>query len=103
MTGPGCPAVRNALSDETLGRVVHVLLEEECANVTDLSVRTRVLQPTMSKQLRILRDAGIVVSEKEGSTVWCRVTPEFRQNLRNGTQTLDRGCCMFRFDESLKH
>lgn len=103
MTGPGCPDVLKALSDETRWSVVHLLLEEECANVTDLSVRMKVLQPTMSKHLRILRDAGIVVSEKEGTTVWCRVTPEFRQKLRNGKQTLDLGCCMFRFDEPLRH
>ncbi len=103
MTGTGCSAVLKALSDDTRWRVVHILLEEECANVTDLAVRMKVIQPTMSKHLRILRDAGIVVSEKEGTTVWCRVTPEFRQRLRDGRQILDLGCCTFRFDEPLKH
>ncbi len=102
MLTTGCPEVLKALSDETRWRIVHILLEEETANVTDLAVRLKVLQPTMSKHLRILRDAGVVVSEKEGTTVWCRVTPEFRQKLRNGKQILDLGCCTFRFDEPLK-
>ncbi len=103
MTGSGCSEALKARSDETRWRVVHLLLEEECANVTDLAVRTRVIQPTMSKHLRILRDAGIIVSEKEGTTVWCRVTPEFRQKLRDGRQILDLGCGTFLFDEPLKH
>lgn len=103
MPGAGCPEVLKALSDETRWRVVRLLLEEECANVTDLALRMKVIQPTMSKHLRVLRDAGIIISEKEGTTVWCRVTPEFRQRLRNGRQILDLGCCTFRFDEPLKH
>ncbi|MGV3659635.1 MAG: ArsR/SmtB family transcription factor [Prosthecobacter sp.] len=102
MLNTGCPEVLKALSDETRWSIVHILLEEETANVTDLAVRLKVLQPTMSKHLRILRDAGVIVSEKEGTTVWCRVTPEFRQKLRNGKQILDLGCCTFRFDEPLK-
>lgn len=91
-----------ALSDEKRWSIVHILLEEGAANVTDLAVRLKVPQPTMSKHLRILRDAGVVVSEKEGTTVWCRVTPDFRQKLRNGRQILDLGCCTFRFDEPMR-
>lgn len=102
MLTPGCPAVLKALSDETRWRIVHLLLEEEQANVTDLAVRMDVAQPTMSKHLKILREAGIVVSEKEGTVVWCRVTPDFRQRLRNGKQILDLGCCTFSFDQPLK-
>lgn len=102
MLSTGCSAVLKALSDETRWSIVRILLEQECANVTDLAVRLKVLQPTMSKHLRILRDAGVIVSEKEGTTVWCRVTPDFRQKLRNGKQMLDLGCCAFRFDEPLK-
>lgn len=102
MLTTGCPAVLKALSDETRWRIVHLLLEEEQANVTDLAVRMDVAQPTMSKHLKILREAGIVVSEKEGTVVWCRVAPDFRQRLRNGKQILDLGCCTFRFDQPLK-
>lgn len=91
-----------ALSDEVRWRIVHTLLDEERVNVTDLASKLEVAQPSVSKHLRILRESGIVVSEKEGTTVWCRVTPDFRQRLRNGRQVLDLGCCTFRFDEPLK-
>lgn len=102
MFNSGCPSVLKALSDETRWRIVHTLLEEEQAKVTDLAARLDVAQPTMSKHLKVLRDAGIVVSEKEGTTVWCRVTPDFRQRLRDGKQILDLGCCTFRFDQPLR-
>lgn len=102
MSTQGCPSVLKALSDEVRWRIVHTLLDEERVNVTDLASKLEVAQPSVSKHLRILRESGIVVSEKEGTTVWCRVTPDFRQRLRNGRQVLDLGCCTFRFDEPLK-
>lgn len=99
MLSNGCPSVLKALSDEVRWRIVHTLLNEGQARVTDLATKLDVAQPTISKHLRILRNAGIVVSEKEGTIVWCRVTPDFRQRLRNGKQILDLGCCSFRFDQ----
>lgn len=99
MLSNGCPSVLKALSDEVRWRIVHTLLNEGQAKVTDLATKLDVAQPTISKHLRILRNAGIVVSEKEGTIVWCRVTPDFRQRLRNGKQILDLGCCSFRFDQ----
>jgi DNA-binding transcriptional ArsR family regulator len=99
MLSNGCPSVLKALSDEVRWRIVHTLLNEGQVRVTDLAAKLDVAQPTISKHLRILRNAGIVVSEKEGTIVWCRVTPDFRQRLRNGKQILDLGCCTFRFDQ----
>lgn len=102
MPAEGCPAVLKALSDETRWRIVRTLLDEERAKVTDLATRLGVSQPTMSKHLRILREAHIIVSEKESTVVWCRVAPDFLLRLRDGKQILDLGCCTFRFDEPLK-
>src|SRR5690348_12033215 len=81
MPADGCSNVLKALADETRWRIVHMLLDVECANVSDLVERLHVSQPNISKHLRILRSAGIVTSEKEGTVVWCRVLPEFRQHL----------------------
>jgi DNA-binding transcriptional ArsR family regulator len=98
MPSTGCPAVLKALSDETRWRIVQMLLKNERANVNELSEKLKVTQPNISKHLRILREAGVVVSEKEGTTVWCRVEPAIRQQLRGGGKALDLGCCSFRFD-----
>ncbi|NLT70679.1 MAG: winged helix-turn-helix transcriptional regulator [Verrucomicrobiaceae bacterium] len=103
MPDADCSDVLKALSDETRWGVVKILLEEGRAKVTDLAGRLSVPQPTMSKHLRMLREAGIVVSEKERTIVWCEVSPDFTQRLRDGKQMLDMGCCTFRFDKPKKN
>ena len=94
-----CPPVLKALSDETRWRIVQTLLHTPRASVTDLVGQLAVPQPSISKHLRVLRRAGIVVGQKEGQVLWCSVTPEFRRRLKGGTQTLDLGCCAFHFAE----
>jgi DNA-binding transcriptional ArsR family regulator len=102
MTDVSCSPVLKALSDETRWRIVHTLLQTERANVTDLVTQLEVSQPNVSKHVRILREAGIVVGEKEGNVLWCSVTPEFRGSLKGKKKELNLGCCSFRFDEPLK-
>lgn len=99
MIPDGCSDVLKALADETRWSVVRLLLVEEKAKVTELADRLGILQPTMSKHLRILRRAGIITSAKQGTTVWCRVAPAFHQKAGEGPGFLDLGCCTFRFDQ----
>jgi DNA-binding transcriptional ArsR family regulator len=98
MKSDECSSVLKALSEDTRWRIVQTLLLVEKANVTDLSERLDVTQPNVSKHLRILREAKIVVTEKDGTVVWCSITPDFRQRVRSGEPTLELGCCTFRFD-----
>jgi len=93
-----CRGVLRALADETRWQTVQILLAEEKARVTDLAERLNIPQPAMSKHLRILRDAGIVGSEKEGTVVWCRIAPDMLEQLRGEEKMLDIGCCAFRFN-----
>lgn len=91
-----CFSVIKALSDETRWKIVRTLLENEGANVGELVERLQVSQPNVSKHLKILRDTGIVISEKEGTVVRCRVTPD----ILHGRAMLDLGWCSFRFDSA---
>jgi DNA-binding transcriptional ArsR family regulator len=100
MLADSCSTALKALSDETRWRIVRMLLGMERANVNALAGMLQVKQSNVSKHLRILREAGIVISSKEGTVVWCRIMPEFRQRLRDGEKVLDLGCCTFRFDQS---
>jgi len=100
MRADSCSSALKALSDETRWRIVKTLLGLERANVNELAAMLAVKQSNVSKHLRILREAGIVISSKEGTVVWCRIMPEFRQRLRDGEKILDLGCCTFRFDQS---
>lgn len=94
----GCTPMLKALADETRWRIVQRLFREERMMVTVLAEELNVAQPNMSKHLRILRDAGIVESEKCGTAVWCHIAAEFRQRARGGETTLDLGCCTFRIE-----
>jgi ArsR family transcriptional regulator len=39
-------------------------------------------QPTVSHHLKVLREAGLVTSEREGTWIWYRVVPERLDALR---------------------
>lgn len=49
------------------------------ACVCDLAGLTEVSQPTVSHHLKLLREAGILTSERRGTWVWYRVAPEYRR------------------------
>ena len=72
-----------ALSDPVRLRLLSVVAShtggESC--VCDLSVGIDVSQPTISHHLKVLRNAGLLVSERRGSWVYYRVVPEALQQL----------------------
>ncbi len=67
-----------ALSDVTRLRIVQELLKAGELNVGQIVSLLGVSQPSVSKHLRILREAGIVASEKHRTTVICRVVTNMR-------------------------
>lgn len=77
--------------------MVRTLLAEEFS-VSQLAERLGLPQPNVSKHLRILREAGIVVTERAGKEVLCRVAPAFRAELTRTKNRLDLGCCAFDFN-----
>ena len=101
MAATHCIPMLKALADTTRWRMVHELLGGPLT-VGEITERLGVSQYNVSKHLRILREAGIVTTEKEGRSVECRVTPAFRRRLSRNQNVLDLGCCTFRFDEPLK-
>jgi len=51
--------------------------------VCDLTAPLGKSQPTVSHHLKILRDAGLVVSEKRGTNAWYAVVPAALESLRD--------------------
>ncbi len=47
-------------------------------------------QPTVSHHLKILREAGLVTSEKRGTNVWYAVVPAALESLREALSTTTR-------------
>ena len=94
------PALR-ALADPTRLKIVELLLAGD-HNVNELAEHLGTPQYNVSKHLRILREAGIIVAQREGKEIYCEVAKEFRAKVRAGGWAVDLGCCTFRFDPPKK-
>ena len=92
-----CIPLLKALGDETRWRIVRELLQRTLT-VNALAERLEVNQYNVSKHLRILREAGIVVTERAGKNLNCAVDAEIKRRIARNRNQLDLGCCTFRFD-----
>jgi DNA-binding transcriptional ArsR family regulator len=97
MAKNGCIPMLKALADETRWRIVSALLEKP-GTITELTERLNVSQYNVSKHIRILREAGILLTEREGKFVKCFVEPALKKKWSKKNAELDLGCCRFRFD-----
>jgi DNA-binding transcriptional ArsR family regulator len=57
-----------ALADPTRILILYAL-DESPRNVTDIATELNTTQPTTSRHLKILRDRGLVHTERQGTTV----------------------------------
>ncbi|BDZ41872.1 hypothetical protein GCM10025865_11710 [Paraoerskovia sediminicola] len=48
------------------------------ACVCDLAALTDVSQPTVSHHLKVMREVGLLTSERRGTWVWYRIDPDYR-------------------------
>lgn len=64
-----------ALSDPTRLLILYTLAETP-HNVTELSNELGIIQPTTSRHLKILRDRGLVVAERQGTTITYHLADE---------------------------
>ena len=90
-----------ALADPTRYRIVGALL---CSPLTvgEITETLNVSQYNVSKHIRILREAGIVSTRKQGKCVYCAIVPAYVKNYREDERMLDLGCCTFRFERVVK-
>lgn len=64
-----------ALADSSRRAILQSLTQGEAA-VRDLTARFDLSQPAISQHLAVLKDAGLVVSRREGRLVYYRVEPQ---------------------------
>lgn len=74
-------ATFKALADPTRVAIVNRLSRVPEACVCDLTAAFDVSQPTISHHLRILRDAGLVESERHGTWAYYRLVPDALERL----------------------
>jgi DNA-binding transcriptional ArsR family regulator len=72
---PPKPDVYVAIADPTRRALLRRLADEGEKNVSDLTVPFSISQPAVSKHLRILRQAGLVRSRKEGRLRLYEINP----------------------------
>ncbi len=94
-----CAPFLKALADKTRWQIVRELLTNP-VTVSELGERLKVSQYNVSKHLRILREAGIVISVRQGKHMQCRIVPDFQHRVAKNKNQLDLGCCVFRFDKN---
>jgi len=63
----------SAFSDSTRILILY-LLDEQPRTVTDLTAELNILQPTTSRHLKILRDRGLVIAERQGTSLLYKLT-----------------------------
>ncbi len=92
-----CAKMLKVLADEVRLAVVELLLDGP-RHVGEINARLNVEQSLLSHHLRVLREAGLVMSQREGRTVLYRLTPKV-ESARSG-KAINLGCCLISFDES---
>jgi len=78
------PDVRllQALADPTRLAIVRELAGGEAIGACDFTDCCAVSQPTVSHHLRILREAGVIASERRGTSIDYRLVPAAAERLR---------------------
>jgi DNA-binding transcriptional ArsR family regulator len=64
-----------ALGDGTRRAILAMLLEDDMA-VTDVAAPFAMSLAAISKHLGILADAGLIVRERRGRVIWCKLDPD---------------------------
>ena len=79
------PDVRllHALADPTRLAIVRELAGATSVCACDFTDCCGVSQPTVSHHLRILREAGVVESERRGTWIYYRLVPTVAERLRS--------------------
>ncbi len=95
-----CASLLKALADETRLAVVQNLMAKDSLLVNELQTALKIEQSLLSHHLRLLRNAGIVVSERDGKAVRYRIAPAVEK--RRAGDVIDLGCCQLSFADGGK-
>ena len=90
-----CASVLKVLADETRLAVVEQLLEGP-KHVGEINEALEVEQTLLSHHLRVLRDAGLVNSERDGKQMLYSLTKHVQGNRRG--RAINLGCCKISFE-----
>ena len=90
-----CAARLKVLADETRLAVLELLMDGP-QHVGEINETLEIEQSLLSHHLKILRDAGLVESERDGKHVVYRLADPVRRSRKR--RSIDLGCCHISFD-----
>ncbi|TLD71266.1 winged helix-turn-helix transcriptional regulator [Phragmitibacter flavus] len=93
-----CIHALKALGEENRMRIVRMLMSQQ-RSVNEIAESLDISQYNVSKHLRILREAGLLETTKNGQQRLYSLTPDLVSHLADNNNILDLGCCTFHFDK----
>lgn len=93
-----CIDALKALGEENRLRIVKMLIKDK-HNVNEIAEALQITQYNVSKHLRVLREAGLLETTKQGQQRFYALATDFRTHITENEGVLDLGCCTFHFDK----
>ena len=90
-----CASALKVLSDETRLKIIEQLLERP-KHVNELNATMNIEQSLLSHHLKILRQSGLVISERDGKAVLYSLAPNVEH--ARSRKAVDLGCCLISFN-----
>ena len=90
-----CAGLLKVLADETRLAVVQQLMQGP-RHVGGINEQLHVEPTLLSHHLKVLREAGIVETERDGKSILYRLSPAV-ESVRKG-KAIDLGCCLISFN-----
>lgn len=94
-----CAEKLKVLADRTRLAVMETLMDEP-SYVSQLSDLLDVEQSLLSHHLRVLREAGLVVADRDGKNVIYSVAPGTQ--VPGSRNAINLGCCQLHFEPGLR-
>lgn len=88
-----CVEQLKVLADETRLAVLNILRQGPC-HVGEINAQLGLEQSLLSHHLKVLRQAQLVIAERDGKAVLYRLRPEV---AGPSPQSLNLGCCLLCF------
>lgn len=93
-----CAKVFKALADDTRLKIINYLFRGEYS-VSEIACSTDIEYSQVSHHLGVLRNAGLVLDNKEGKFVMYKLHPIFHQQDKK-KNVLEFNCCSIEFNDA---
>lgn len=90
-----CANLLKVLADETRLAVVRQLMDGP-KHVGEINESLQLEQSLLSHHLKTLREAGLVIGDRDGKAVLYSLAPEFKGSRTN--DAINLGCCLISFE-----